>query len=66
VIVTGAPATGKSTLAVNLASNLGMPVLSKDLVKEALLESINPGSLRESQRLGQAAFKALYGRQTDR
>jgi predicted kinase/predicted nucleotidyltransferase len=60
IIVTGAPATGKTTLAAALGSHLGMPVLSKDLIKETLLESVESGSLQESQRLGHAAFKVLY------
>ena len=60
VIVTGAPATGKSTLAADLGSHLGMPVLSKDLIKEALADSLVPTSVQESETLGRAAFTVLY------
>jgi len=60
IIVTGAPATGKTTLAVNLGSQLRLPVLSKDLIKERLLESLDAESLRESQELGRAAFSVLF------
>ena len=60
VIVTGAPATGKSTLAANLGSHLGMAVLSKDLIKEALMDSLVPTSVLGSETLGRAAFTVLY------
>lgn len=60
LIVTGAPATGKTTLAASLGSHFRLPVLSKDLVKEALLESAAPRSLEDSQRVGKAAFNVLF------
>src|SRR6201996_6043906 len=39
-MVSGAPASGKSTLAVGLAQLLGFPLLSKDTIKESLFESL--------------------------
>ena len=40
IMVSGAPASGKSTLAVGLAQLLGFPLLSKDTIKESLFESL--------------------------
>jgi predicted kinase len=65
VIVTGAPATGKSTIAAALGTELGLPVISKDLVKNALLESIGAASLTESRELGRAAFSVLFATAAD-
>jgi predicted kinase len=65
LIVTGSPATGKTTLAVKLGSELRLPVLSKDLFKGALLESLGAASLSESQKLGRAAFTMLYAAATE-
>ncbi len=39
VVVSGSPGSGKSTLASALADGLGLPLLSKDIIKEALLGS---------------------------
>ena len=40
IMVSGAPACGKSTLASALAQMLGFPLLTKDIVKESLFESL--------------------------
>jgi adenylate kinase family enzyme len=37
VLVSGAPDAGKTALAVPLAAALGLPLLSKDQIKETLL-----------------------------
>ena len=38
VLISGMPATGKSTLAVELADQLGWPVFTKDTFKELLFD----------------------------
>jgi len=40
VLVGGPPASGKSTLAAALAGELGLPLLSKDVVKDALMAAL--------------------------
>ncbi len=43
VLVAGWPASGKSTLARALAAELGLPLLAKDEIKEALMDGLRPG-----------------------
>ena len=40
VLVTGIPAAGKSTMAAFLGERLGLPVLSKDRIKELLYDNV--------------------------
>jgi predicted kinase len=40
VLVNGPPGAGKSTLAGDLARDLGVPLLSKDLLKEAMADQV--------------------------
>jgi predicted kinase len=60
VLVGGWPASGKSTLATALAAELGIALLSKDAIKEALMDALGaPASVEESRRLGVAAVHAV-------
>lgn len=62
VLVGGWPGSGKTTLSSALASELGIPHLSKDVVKEALMDAAGPPSdVAASRRLGRAAVYALLG-----
>jgi predicted kinase len=57
--VAGWPGSGKSTLAAALAAELGLPLLAKDEIKEALMDGLGrPRTVAESQRLGRAAVLA--------
>lgn len=63
VFVSGAPGAGKSTLAPPLAQALVFPLLSKDIIKERLADSLaNPGEdpLVWSRRLGGAAMELIW------
>ncbi len=60
VIVGGAPGTGKTTLAVPLAKTLELTLLSKDLIKESLMDSLGASDLATSQRIGSATWELLY------
>ena len=60
VLVTGIPAVGKSTAAAYLSRVLGLPLLSKDSVKELLYDRLGFSSREEKVRLGLAAMDAMY------
>lgn len=60
VVVAGWPGSGKSTLAAALAAELGLPLIAKDEIKEALMEGLGrPETVGASARLGQAAVLAM-------
>lgn len=60
VVVAGIPASGKTTLATALAARLDWPLLSKDVIKEALFDSLGTGDLEWSRRLGRAGHVVMY------
>ena len=59
-LVTGLPATGKTTLARALARALRVPLLAKDCVKEPLLDILGAADRDASRRLSDASFAALF------
>ncbi len=62
VLVGGWPGSGKTTLSRALAAELGIPHLSKDAAKEALMDALGaPSDVEESRRLGRAAVHVLLG-----
>jgi predicted kinase len=67
VLVSGAPGSGKTTLAVPLAAELGFALLSKDRIKETLHDAFGaPASdLAWSNRLGAAAIELLWALAAD-
>ena len=60
ILIAGMPASGKSTLAAFLSQELGIPLLSKDSVKEILFDDLGFSSRAEKVRLGVAALDILY------
>lgn len=60
VVVTGHPATGKTTLARSIAAALRFPLVAKDAIKERLYDTIGTGDIEWSHRLGRAAMRLLY------
>lgn len=60
VVVSGPPGSGKSTLAAGLASQLGLPLLGKDIIKEALMDSLGASTIDESRRVGGASISVLF------
>jgi predicted kinase len=61
VIISGAPATGKTTLARRLALDLRLPLLVRDEIKETLADATGtPVDVAASGRLGTGAYAVLY------
>ena len=59
VIVTGLPASGKSTVGRSVAEALGLPLLDKDEILEALFEALGVGDAPWRTRLSRAADQVL-------
>lgn len=60
LIVTGPPASGKTTIGRGLAQRLGLPFLSKDLFKETLYDELGWSDEEWSRRLGIASMALLF------
>ncbi len=60
IIVSGAPGTGKTTLARRIAATLRIPYLGKDLIKETLFDSLGTRDRAWSQKLGVASIALLF------
>ena len=60
ILVTGIPASGKSTLARALGEELRLPVISKDSLKEILFDQVGFRSREEKVRLGNASMEIMY------
>lgn len=62
VLVSGPPASGKTTVARPLAATLGYALLTKDDIKEALFTAMQgpAGDLAFSRKIGAAAMEALW------
>jgi predicted kinase len=60
VVVTGAPGSGKSTIAVPLAERLRLPLIAKDELKEALWEHVGPGDRERFLAYGRASYPLMH------
>lgn len=60
ILVTGIPASGKSTMAQYLSEQLNIPMFSKDSMKELLFDEIGFKSRAEKVKLGIAAMNMMY------
>ena len=60
VLVCGMPASGKSHLARRLSKSLGLPLFSKDGIKERLFDTAGFRSREEKVALGVGAMEILY------
>jgi predicted kinase len=59
-LITGLPASGKTTLARALAGELAAPLLSKDAIKEPLLDVLGAADPAASRALSDASFAVLF------
>src|SRR5688500_5640391 len=59
IIVNGLPATGKTTLSIQLADALGLALFSKDMFKEILFDTLGWSDRAWSRRLGVASIALL-------
>jgi predicted kinase len=60
VIVTGPPASGKTTIAAEVARQLAIPAFHKDALKELLSDTIPGSGIDWSRNLGSASFELLF------
>ncbi|MGI8794768.1 MAG: AAA family ATPase [Acidimicrobiales bacterium] len=59
VIVSGPPASGKSTLAPQVAAALGLPLIAKDTIKDAIMSVLNVPDVEGSRKIGRASVVAM-------
>lgn len=60
VVVTGYPATGKTSLARHVSAELCIPMVAKDAIKERLFDVLGMGEPEWSHLLGRASLAVLY------
>lgn len=60
LVITGLPATGKTSLSLRLGQRLGYPVLSKDGIKERLYDTLGCDTREYSRKLGKASVDILF------
>ena len=60
IILTGRPASGKSTIGKQLSRDLRLPIISKDGIREVLLDRLGSKDRPWSQLLGAAAIDLMF------
>ncbi len=60
ILITGAPATGKTTVGAAVAARLCVPFITKDAIKECLFDTLGWSDREWSKRLGIASYALLY------
>src|SRR5207245_359568 len=59
VLVTGPPGSGKTTIAAELRTRLGLPLVAKDTIKELLGGALGIEDRARSQQLGGIVFELI-------
>ncbi|MFI6030854.1 AAA family ATPase [Amycolatopsis magusensis] len=62
--MSGPPATGKTALAHTLAARLTLPLYSRDVIKEALFDTLGWSDRQRSKELGAASAAVLFAQLT--
>ncbi len=60
IVVTGSPASGKTTLAESLSDEMGLPLLAKDAFKEEIYDNLEGADPSDSHRLGFVAVRLMH------
>ena len=62
IMISGAPGSGKTTLAKALAAKLSFALLSKDIIKETLFDNLGKenSDLIENRKMGGASMELLW------
>ena len=59
VVVSGPPASGKSTLAPAVAAALGLPLVAKDTIKDAIMTVVDVPDVVASRQVGRASVAVM-------
>ena len=60
IVVSGIPGSGKTTIARHLGGHLGVPIISKDTIKEAMMDELGTSDIAWVSRLSRAAHLVMY------
>lgn len=60
ILVSGLPASGKTSLAEEIGKALALPVINKDAIKELLFDTLGWSSRDWSKKLGGASMEVLW------
>jgi len=60
IVVSGIPGSGKTTLATSLSAAMNLSVISKDMIKESLMETLGTGDNDWASTLSSAAHGVMY------
>ena len=60
VVISGPPASGKTTIADCLAAEVALPLIARDEIKELLLDLLGAGDVAWSQKIGGVSYELLY------
>ncbi|HEV2412628.1 MAG TPA: AAA family ATPase [Candidatus Saccharimonadales bacterium] len=60
ILVTGLPASGKTVLSQKIAEAIQLPLISKDGIKEVLLDNLGWSDIQWSMKLGRTTYDLVF------